>query len=195
MTLFDRLNLTDHPSFLDRLSHVFKSMDQAYDQVAGAYGFQCRGCEDNCCYSRFYHHTLLEYAYLHQGIHTLSPDRRDAVLERARQVVDANQREDRTGTSERMICPLNEDGLCLTYVHRPMVCRLHGLAHELRKPGLEPVRSPGCGLFTQKTRDMDYISFDRTPFYMDLAHLERDFRLATGITDRLKLTIAEILVL
>lgn len=195
MTLRERLNQKGIPTFLDKLAGVFHMMDKAYDDVASQYGFQCRGCEDNCCYSRFYHHTLLEYAYLHQGLDALDDVRKTTILQRAGQVVAINRREDESGIPENAICPLNEDGMCQLYAYRPMVCRLHGMAHELRKPDQDPVRSPGCGLFTEQTGHMDYIPFDRTPLYMALAHLERDFRLHTKITDRLKHTIAEMLLL
>lgn len=195
MTLRDRLNQPDNLSFFDQLADVFGRMDEAYDHVARQYGFQCRGCEDNCCYSRFYHHTLLEYAYLHQGLDSLDDVRRTKIIERARQVSAINRRDDERGKAQKVMCPLNEDGLCQLYTFRPMVCRLHGMAHELCKPGQAKVKSPGCDLFTAQTRDMGYIPFDRTPLYVALAQLERDFRLMTGITDRLKHTIAEMLLL
>jgi Fe-S-cluster containining protein len=195
MTLRDRLNKADLLYFLDKLSDLFTQMDTAYDTVADAYGFHCRGCTDNCCYSRFYHHTLLEYIYLNRGLDTLDDAHKKAILARAEQVVAINREEDRTGVPNKVMCPLNEDGMCQLYMHRPMVCRLHGMAHELCKPGLPPAKSPGCDLFTEQTRGVEYIPFDRTPLYVSLAQLERDFRLKTGMTDRLKHTIAEMLLL
>ena len=42
---------------------------------------------------------------------------------------------------------------------------------------------------------MDYIPFDRTPLYMDMALLERRLRETTGIRDRLRHTIAEMMLL
>ncbi|MBU1168260.1 MAG: hypothetical protein KKD44_01720 [Proteobacteria bacterium] len=170
-------------------------MDQAYGCVAGAYGFHCRGCEDNCCYSRFYHHTLLEYAYLHQGMGTLDHGTRETILQKAADVVAQSNSADKHGHDLKIMCPLNAQGRCLLYTFRPMVCRLHGLDHELCKPGQAPVKSIGCDLFRKQTEQMMYIPFDRTPFYKDMAQLESEFRLKTGIMDRMKYTIAEMLLL
>lgn len=189
------MNHVDKQPWLDKLKDLFDRMGSAYDTVAGMYGFQCIGCEDNCCYSRFYHHTLLEYTYLHQGLEALDPDHRSTILQRAERVVSQSNEADRDGISRKILCPLNEKGLCVLYANRPMVCRLHGLEHELCKPGHAPVRSSGCDLFHDQTRTMNYITFDRTPFYVDMAQLERDFRLATGFMDRMKHTIAEMLLL
>lgn len=187
--------LEDQGPWLQRIQDLFGRMDAAYEKVASAYGFQCRGCEDNCCYSRFYHHTLLEYLYLRQGFLALDSARQKALLERAETVVREVARDQREGRSQKRLCPLNEEGLCVLYAWRPMVCRLHGLAHELCKPGQAPVRHRGCDLFDQQTRTHAYLSFDRTPFYMDMAHLERALRLAAGVADRMKHTIAEMLLL
>jgi hypothetical protein len=60
---------------LDRLAALFEQMDATYDAVAGQYGFQCHGCEDNCCQTRFYHHTLIEYLFLMEGINALDAGR------------------------------------------------------------------------------------------------------------------------
>jgi Fe-S-cluster containining protein len=188
--------MPDHrASFLQQIEALYNRMDTAYEQVAAAYGFQCRGCDDNCCYSRFYHHTLLEYLYLHYGLDTLALSQREGILARAETVAVQTAEDDRAGVVQKRLCPLNENGRCVLYAYRPMVCRLHGLSHELCKPGQTPVRSPGCDLFVRQTRNRPYISFDRTPLYIDMAHLERDLRLAAGVTDRMKHTIAEMLLL
>lgn len=185
----------DRKLWLPSLETIFSAMDRAYDRVADAYGFHCRGCADNCCLTRFRHHTLLEYLYLKEGLAGLAPETRQDAMDRAETVAAETQELERQGLAPRIMCPLNREGLCLVYRHRPMICRLHGLAHELRKPGQEPARNEGCGLFTDLTRSMDYIPFDRTPFYMDMALLERKLREVTGIGNRLRHTIAEMMLL
>jgi hypothetical protein len=39
-----------------------------------------------------------------------------------------------------------------------------------------------------------YIQFDRTPFYRQMALLEKELRRLTGYGDKIKLTIAQMLV-
>ena len=177
------------------LEQLFSHMDRTYDQTARAYGFHCQGCDDNCCYTRFYHHTLLEYLYLHKGLDGLGPEQRQKTVEKARAVVSETQKAEQNGLSPRIMCPLNHEGLCTLYGFRPMICRLHGMAHELRKPGQSPVKSSGCGAFSDLTQAMDYIPFDRTPFYIEMVHLEKNLRQASGVRDRIRHTIAEMILL
>jgi hypothetical protein len=74
-----------------------------------------------------------------------------------------------------------------------MICRLHGIAHELRRPDGASRRSPGCDAFTDQTRGKAYIPFDRTPLYMEMAALEREFRTALGENRKLRMTVAEMI--
>jgi Fe-S-cluster containining protein len=195
MTFYDKIRSIGEELWLAPLGKIFSRMDAAYEKVASAYGFHCRGCEDNCCYTRFYHHTLLEYLFLRKGLETLDAETLDAVRENAGDVASRTRDAKKSGLIPRIMCPLNRDGLCLLYDYRPMICRLHGMAHELKKPGQDPVRSEGCGLFTEQTKTMDYIPFDRTGFYTDMAMLERSLRQASGVMDRLRHTIAEMILL
>ncbi|WP_319523110.1 hypothetical protein [uncultured Desulfosarcina sp.] len=181
---------------LDRLASLFAQMDAAYDAVAGQYGFQCNGCEDNCCRTRFYHHTLIEYLYLMEGMSALDADTAGKILLRARQVCEKMADTDRQGKAFRMMCPLNRDERCLLYAYRPMICRLHGIPHELRRADGNAMKMPGCDAFLSQCRDhgkTDYIRFDRTPLYRQMAMLEKEFRLATGADDPIKLTVAQML--
>jgi Fe-S-cluster containining protein len=91
---------------------------------------------------------------------------------------------------------LNHNGWCLVYTHRPMICRLHGIPHELYRPDGEILKSPGCDAFFDQCRQRgknDYIPFDRTPFYRQMAMLEKELRLETGYHEKIKLTIAQML--
>ena len=65
--------------FIDRLKQIYAAMDQAYNRAAGHYEFVCDGCRDSCCRSRFYHHTIIEYDYLIEGLKTLNSEKREEV--------------------------------------------------------------------------------------------------------------------
>lgn len=176
-------------ALMARLEALYEKMDQAYRRVAERYGFQCTGCEDNCCRTLFYHHTHLEYYYLLQGVAAAGEDRQRLFRRRAADVCRAQAA--RSG----YVCPLNDDGPCGLYSHRTMICRLHGLPHHFVRPDGQMVRGPGCALFTERCGHQSYVPLDRTPFYRELAELEWDFRAAFDIDPRrrLKLTIAQML--
>ncbi len=182
---------------LNRLEALFGDMDRTYARVADQYGFRCRGCADNCCLTRFYHHTLLEYLYLIEGMRALETDIRQAVRKQALAVCAKMADADSRGETLRIMCPLNRDGRCLAYAFRPMICRLHGIPHELHRPGGNIVKNPGCDAFFDQCRDSGtalYIRFDRTPFYRQMAMLEKELRRKTEYADKIKLTIAQMLV-
>lgn len=182
---------------LNRLEALFGEMDCTYAAVADRYGFKCNGCADNCCLTRFHHHTLLEYLYLIEGVRALDPDLRQSVLNRAQTVSARTAEADQRGETLRIMCPLNQDGRCMAYGHRPMICRLHGIPHELHRPGGTVIKNPGCDAFFDLSRNSGataYIRFDRTPFYRQMAMLEKELRRETGYADKIKLTIAQMLV-
>jgi Fe-S-cluster containining protein len=181
-------------SFFDRLKSIFTAMDRQYAEIAGHYGFQCNGCEDNCCRTRFYHHTYLEYLYIHSGFNNLAIQTKQEILSRAGDVCRNNDMADEKHTTARAMCPLNFDGLCSLYNYRPMICRLHGIPHEIRKPGQNIVRGPGCGMFAVHCSDKRYRKFDRTPIYFAMAKLESELKQALGLTSKIKLTIAEMIM-
>lgn len=177
---------------LVQLKDLFGRMDQAYEALALQTGFHCRGCEDNCCRSLFYHHTVAEYLFLRQGLGRLSAARRTEICERA-------QRSSGRGTSAEVseaggMCPLNEEGLCVLYAQRPMICRLHGIPHQLRRPDGTLQTGPGCSAFYNGNGRTDSLRFDRTPWYLALARLEGELRRATGFQGRIRLTIADMML-
>jgi len=195
MNFTNKLTEFSYLPFIEELKNVFSRMETAYDSVAEQYGFNCTGCEDNCCLTRFYHHTLLEHIYIEQGFKTLDKDLREEILAKAEDVISKTDNADIKSQPVRFMCPLNFDGKCILYDYRPMVCRLHGLAHELVKPGQPPVKSSGCELFTAQTKNRNYIKFDRTPHYIELAKLEGEIRVASGFMEKTKNTIAEMLII
>jgi len=72
-----------------------------------------------------------------------------------------------------------------------MICRMHGLPHELHKPGFQAMMGSGCdaGGF----ENQDYIPFDRTPFYRKMAGIEMAFR-SEKKNQGIKQTIAQMLL-
>lgn len=178
---------------LSRLAELYAAMDRQYAAAASHYGFHCDGCPENCCRTRFYHHTVLEYLYLMRGVEQLSPETRDAVLIAAARVVCETHEADLSGKRNRFMCPLNREQRCMVYSFRPMICRLHGISHELHRNDGTILHGEGCRHFDDHARGRAYIRFDRTPFYRQMALLEKDARLASGITGKLKMTIAEML--
>lgn len=177
----------------DRLSALYAAMDAGYTEHAQGFGFVCEGCRDNCCYTRFYHHTWLESVVLLRAFGGLTPSRRTRMVERAREVVRKTAQADEKGETARFMCPLNNEDRCTVYAVRPMICRLHGIPHELRRPDGRVIRGPGCADFAARCGQNGAAPLDRTPFYRQLATLEKEFKEAMGTTTRIKLTVAEML--
>jgi len=187
----------EYRALLKRLTNLLAEMESAYEAVAEQYGFRCKGCEDNCCLTRFHHHTLLEVLYLANGLESLNRADRFRLTKQAASVAQRADEADRRGMSVRLMCPLNEGGRCRLYGYRPMICRLHGIPHELHRPGGNVTRHPGCDAFFDQCRKggkTEYIRFDRTPFYRAMAILEKELRQETGYTEKIKLTIAQMLI-
>jgi len=180
--------------FLKNLIDLYEKMDTRYNEASIHYSFVCRGCDENCCRTKFYHHTYLEYLYLKEGFDALFDEKKHTIIYRARAVCDAHVIADRNGIVPREMCPLNADGLCLLYSHRPMICRLHGIPHELSRPGQTGQFHQGCNDFHDACNTIDYYPFDRTPIYSELASLEKQFKAEFVIKQKAKMTIAEMIM-
>ena len=190
----DLITASVDAAFMDRLKQIYAAMDSAYHRAAEHYGFVCDGCRDICCRTRFYHHTIIEYVYLIEGFKTLNPKKQNEVKSRAVAVVDETVRADQSGAALRLMCPLNFDDLCILYPYRPMICRLHGIPHEHQKPGQNPLYGPGCKTFDRRCGARGYFKFDRTPFYREMAMLEREAKHTLGFAGKIKMTIAEMIL-
>jgi len=169
---------------LDRLAILYVEMDRSYEETARHYGFVCNGCNDNCCRSLFFHHTIVECLYLVDGFRRLPLADRRVILEKAAAM---------SGATLQGTCPLLLDGRCSLYPFRPMICRLHGIPHEIRFPGRPPSHHPGCAAFESCLSTPSDRRLDRTPHYTALAELEKDVRTSLGFHSRIHLTIAQIL--
>jgi hypothetical protein len=191
LTKDNTLTFDRYAGFFEELSALYADMDHAYIESATYYGFQCIGCTDNCCLTRFYHHTHLEYLYLLSGFFKLGLDRQEEILSRAGSVNRQTLAAESQGSTPRVMCALNEKGACILYAYRPMICRLHGIPHELRTPGKQTVFGPGCEEFVRHCGDKAYKTFDRTPFYLGLADLEHRFKQQSGFSEKFKKTISE----
>ncbi|MDY6793584.1 MAG: hypothetical protein SWH54_20150 [Thermodesulfobacteriota bacterium] len=184
----------DMDGFLNQLRAIYALMDLKYKEAAAYYGFDCTGCEDNCCMTRFYHHTVLEYLYILKAFHQLDPEKQNEIRVNAVEVRRKSLEADRKGTRLRRMCPLNDNGKCILYSSRPMICRLHGIPHELHRPGRDITYGSGCEAFSKYCGEKDYFRFDRTPFYLKMASLEKELKQAIGITTKVKMAIADMLV-
>ena len=179
--------------YFSLLKQLYADMDEAWNKTASIYGFKCTGCSENCCESEFYHHTYIEKDFLLYGLKHLSDSAIKLAVKKARKVSSTRQSFANKGKPVRIMCPLNNDGLCSIYAYRPMICRLHGIPHELCRPGTQPVKNPGCDAGSPLF-DKIYCKFDRTPFYLRMADIEINYRKNTGLTGRIKKSIADMLL-
>ncbi|TAL22474.1 MAG: hypothetical protein EPN94_11080 [Nitrospirae bacterium] len=178
-------------AFLQRLAEIYREIDKAYTASQAHYNFNCEGCADNCCVTKFHHHTIVEELYLAEGLKKLSPEKTGAVISRAEEVVKIHEA---SPEDIRVICPLNEDGLCIPYANRPMICRIHGLPYELFR-NFKFETGDGCYRFiTEKENTAKDFRINRTAFYLDIAQTEREVREKLNFTGRYKKTTAEMVL-
>jgi Fe-S-cluster containining protein len=182
------------PHLRQRALALFKQLDAAYDDAARQSGFVCNGCKDNCCLTRFFHYTLIEYLYLKEGLSVLVPEVLADVRTFAESVVAQTAEMEKEDQSIRLMCPLNKEGRCILYAHRPMICRLHGIAHMLRRPDGRIQTGPGCDDFYTQCGPSAGHPLDRTPLYTDMAKLEQELRRALDFSGKIRMTIAEMII-
>ncbi len=188
------LQTSEYSLFFDRLAKLYAGMDSEYKKAADYYSFHCTGCKDNCCLTRFYHHTFLEYFYILKGCESLDPETKTDVVEKASELCRKSDDADEKGMKMRIMCPLNFSGMCVLYDYRPMICRLHGIPHELHMPGRDVFYGSGCEFFTDQSEGKNYFKFDRTPFYFEMSRLETELKRSAGIIRKMKMTVAQMLL-
>ena len=182
------------------VASIYEAMEADYDVVAKALKFSCDGCPDNCCDSYFQHHTYTEWAYLFQGFREATEEQQQSIMERAKQyLLDCAAAEARDERPQVM-CPLNEDGRCILYKHRLMVCRTHGVPASMRRPDGQTLNFPGCFRCQEIVKkkfvhDSQAPHMERTPLLQRLVAVERELvGEKIHILPRVKLTIAQMLI-
>jgi len=182
---------------LRELEDIYEKLQQEYARVATTLDFSCSGCPDNCCDSYFLHHTYVEWAHLWRGIKQLAPERRMAIRARAKTYLGQCTKELLAGRRPQVMCPLNEDGLCVVYGHRLLVCRTHGVPATMTRPDGQTLRFPGCFRCQEIVEGLGEQAphVARTPLLTRLVLLENELlNNKRHLLPRVKMTIAEMLV-
>ncbi|MBN2646060.1 MAG: YkgJ family cysteine cluster protein [Desulfuromonadaceae bacterium] len=184
--------LDDYRQLLEELDGWFAAcVEQVGDEIRC-----CKGCSA-CCRGLF-DISLLDAALLKAGFLQLEPEVRERVLARARERVHALQAQwpefeppyllNRLPHEEWLDMPeddpipcplLGDEGQCLVYAHRPMICRTHGL------PNIDSsgeIFSDAVCTLNFKTRDPLTVPGLRHPFR---ATFEREFALLERFAERL----------
>jgi predicted metal-binding protein len=189
------------PPLLNRLVSVYGQMETEYDKVAIRLAFSCTGCPDNCCDSYFEHHTYIEWSYLWLGFSKLPAEKQKTILKRAKQYQEACTSAVASNQRPQVMCPLNENGLCILYPYRLLVCRTHGVPATMTRPDGRKIEFPGCFRCQElvKEKDLDektVARMERTPLLRQLALIENDlFAGKRHLYPKVKLTIAGMLLL
>lgn len=184
----------------ERMAQLYTQMETDYTNVARALEFSCEGCPDNCCDSYFLHHTYAEWAYLWRGFRQMPPARQEQVRAWAARYRDACRRAEDSGERPQVMCPLNEDGLCILYSHRLLVCRTHGVPARMRRPDGQVLLFPGCFrcqelVEERQKQGMKIPSVERTPLLMELVKVEDELLgHKRHVYPKVKLTIAEMIL-
>jgi hypothetical protein len=179
-----------------KLSQLYFEMEETYNQAADKIGLSCQGCLDNCCASYFQHHTYIEWAYLWEGIRSRLDEKQREFMNRAGNYVRQSRDLLAQDLRPRIMCPLNDNGLCQLYEYRLMICRMHGVPNSFVRPDGKKMSFPGCFRCQELCSHFEKVPIlDRTSFYRDLASLEIAF-VGPKIKDlpRVNLTLAEMLV-
>ncbi len=159
---------------IPRLQELYQEMDSAYCALAERAGFSCDGCDGaKCCTVDLILHTFVEKLYLRRGFNALETSLQLEVLGRCKAVLKAKQ-EDPYGYAYRTaVCVLNVDGKCILYDYRPMICRLAGVPHFIRRPDGKKVRGPACERYLRNIAPhAPGLELDRSGFYRQLAEIE-----------------------
>ncbi len=184
----------------EEIRKIYEAMESDYDEVARALNFSCDGCPDNCCDSYFLHHTYTEWAYLWQGFRALEEAKQQELIERSKQYILECEQAEARDERPQVMCPLNEEGRCILYNNRLMVCRTHGVPASMRRPDGQTLSFPGCfrcqKIVKKKfVHDAQAPHVERTPLLQRLVGVEREFMgEKLHLYPRVKLTIAQMLV-
>lgn len=189
--IFEMMETAANAGVFSEIADIFADMDSMYEKSAASAGFSCRGCSESCCETRFYHFTWAEYLFLLSGLDGLDSEVSALMGDRAKFVANFYRKGSQIEIP-RIMCPVNEEGLCRLYSFRPMICRLHGVAHEFSMGG-QKKEGPGCALFDSCSEGKTIFPLDRTPFYSRLSILEKKTREILGQPGKVKMTVADMI--
>lgn len=192
------LLLPDH--LAEKIETLYGRMEQDYDQVARQLDFSCEECPDNCCDSYFLHHTYAEWAYLWRGIRQLEEGKQRKLVEWAKDYLRKCSKAQEADERPQVMCPLNEDGLCILYAHRLLVCRTHGVPATMRRPDGKVLNFPGCFRCQEIVNELkesgaEVAHVERTPLLMQLVQVENELlENKRHLYPKVKKSIAEMIV-
>ncbi|MBU4177736.1 MAG: hypothetical protein KKG88_02515 [Proteobacteria bacterium] len=184
------------PIMAERIADLYSRMEKAYDLVARRLDFTCDGCPDNCCDSYFLHHTYVEWGYLWVGLMELAPERRKSIENRAAEYAAACEKALAREERPQLMCPLNEEGRCSLYLHRLMICRMHGVPSSLTFPNGQTKKFPGCFRCQEIVGGRQAVpSVERASLLRELVAIEQELLgEQQGQLPKLKKTIAEMIL-
>ncbi len=185
------------PELAAKIADLYDRMEKAYDIVAKQLDFTCDGCPDNCCDSYFQHHTYVEWAYLWVGLMELEPARRKDMENRAAEYAAACEKALARDERPQRMCPLNEKGRCGLYLHRLMICRMHGVPSSLTFPNGKMQKFPGCFRCQEIVGERQAVpSVERASLFRELVALEQTLLGdQQGQLPKVKKTIAEMILM
>lgn len=161
-----------------KLEALYRDMGTAFQEVADQMGHTCDDCQRNCCVSHFEHHTYVEWAFFWKGLKALPEAERSEIVRKAAENTRQAKAMLDMGAAPLLMCPVNVDGRCSLYSHRLMICRLHGIPNTVFDPRVGMRKFPGCWRSVELIKEKGWDEppvLDRTPFYVRLAALEREF--------------------
>ena len=184
----------------EQVAAVYEDMEKAYDEVATLLKLSCNGCPDNCCDSYFLHFTYIEWAYLWYGLGKIPVEIQKKIRKRAENYVKECAKYNRQEDRPQILCPLNEEGKCVLYPYRLMVCRTHGVPASMTRPDGRKLSFPGCfvcqRIVEQKYPDQRGVPvMERTSLLRRLVLLEQEFLGGRRhVLPKVRMTIADMLV-
>jgi len=184
----------------ERIAGLYARMEEDYNKVARALGFSCVGCPDNCCDSYFQHHTYAEWAYLWRGLRMMSDEKQEKIRQWAVKFREKSRQAESRGERPQVMCPLNENGLCVLYAHRLLVCRTHGVPARMRRPDGQILRFPGCFRCQELVDEREKTglktpSVERTLLLTELVKIEEELlEYRRQLYPKVKMTIADMIL-
>lgn len=192
-------------SAYDDYLRIASNWEAEFARNKAIYGekIHCRkGCSD-CC-SQMFQITEIEAAYISRAAKELPPEVRERMRERARRYIPERERlltnrqvPDAWGSLPppglRLPCPALEDGACLVYSHRPLICRKYGV--PLYNPK-QPDRIHACELNFAPGEEIEVTELVQiqTSIRDRWAEVNQDYNQRGGRRDPKPLTVARAIL-